>query len=184
MTQTYNGCLQVGRSIVCRLYNAQRFSLTLKTFAFFLNMFYTCNISSSCVMSCKFPLTTVSDRTCCSDRNLIVVSLLLRAVSDQRRFLETEGIVTEFSQTPQDAAKAEPSATRVRVQKVGDKRPLTSSCFSVRPSAWNTYAPAGRIFKSYYWGVLLDMLRKSEFAKKTNENKTCYMQTYIYDYFG
>ena len=72
-------------------------------------------------MSCKFPLTTVSDRTCYSDHNLVVVSLLLRAISDQNRFLEAEGIVTDFNQTPQDAAKAEPSVTRVRVQRVAKR---------------------------------------------------------------
>lgn len=84
-------------------------------------MFYTCNISILWVMSCKFPLTTVSDRTCYSDHNLVVVSRLLRAVSDQSRFLEAEGVVTEFSQTPQDAAKAEPSVKRVRIQRVAKR---------------------------------------------------------------
>jgi len=46
MTQTYNRCLQVGRSIVCRLYIAQRFILTQEDICIFLNIFYTCNINS------------------------------------------------------------------------------------------------------------------------------------------
>lgn len=133
-------------------------------------MFYTCNISSLVVMSCKFPLTTVSDRTCYSDHNLVVISLSPRAVSDQSRFLEAEGILTEFIQTPQDAAKAEPSFTRVSVQEKCEKRPLTSSCFSVRPSAWNTSAPAGRIFKNYYWGTNTRSVEKVWVCSKTNEN--------------
>ena len=60
----------------------------------------------------------MSDRTCYSDNNLVVVSLLLRAICDQSRFLEAEGIVTEFSQTPEDA---EPSVTRVRVERIAKR---------------------------------------------------------------
>ena len=69
-------------------------------------------------MSSKFPLTAGSDHARPSDHNLIVVHLLLKAVSDQGRFLEAADILTKSSQTHQDAAKAEPSLTRSRVQSV------------------------------------------------------------------
>lgn len=84
-------------------------------------MFCTCNVNILCVMSFKFPLTTVSDHACPFDHNLIVVHLLLKAVYDQGRFLEAADILTKSSQTHQDAAKAEPSVTRSSVQRVAKR---------------------------------------------------------------
>jgi hypothetical protein len=124
-----------------------------------------CNISNLCVMSCKFPLATVSDRTCYPDHNLVVVSLLLRAVSDQSRFLEAEGILTEFSR---DSPRCNKGRTicyaRSRLESC-EKRPLTSSRLSVRPRG-TPVLPLDAFLKIITGGVLLDLLRKSEFAQK------------------
>jgi hypothetical protein len=64
-----------------------------------------------------------------------------------------------------------------------EKWPLASSYVSVRPSAWNKWAPTGRIFMKFdIWVFLEDLSKKSSFIKIWQEEEFfTWRPAYIYD---
>jgi len=66
---------------------------------------------------------------------------------------------------------------------VSKKRLSTTSCVSVRRSAWNNSAPTGRTFVKFYWKIFRTFVQDFQVSLKPEKNKRYFtwMAMYVYD---